>query len=84
MKASTILGDALRNFGDLCDLHPEWDTFACLISKDGLRLNFNATGSEAFPIDVARALLDAATIDHETDPADRDQSRYFHDEIETD
>jgi hypothetical protein len=63
MKAETTLGDALRDFGDLCDLHPEWDTFACLVSQEGLRLNFNATGAEAFPVDLARALLAATQVD---------------------
>jgi hypothetical protein len=62
MKASTVLGDVLRDFADLCDLHPEWDVFACLISKDGLRLNFNAVGNEAFPIDLARALVTACEV----------------------
>ena len=63
MKTDPTIGDALRDFAQLCDHHPEWSVFACLVSKDGLRLNFHAVGDEAFPVDLARAMMIATQVD---------------------
>jgi hypothetical protein len=54
-KAPTDLGDALRDLADVCDLNPDWKAFGCLISLDGLRLNFNAT-HDAGPGEILDAL----------------------------
>ena len=62
MKADTTLGDALRDFADLCDLHPEWDVFAALVTKDGWRLNYSGTKDETPPEAAARAILTAVEI----------------------
>jgi hypothetical protein len=71
-EAKTPLGDALLNFGDLCDLHPEWDMFACLVTRDGLRLCFYGTVNETNPVELARALMFAADVDEHTPPDERD------------
>jgi hypothetical protein len=62
-EAKTPLGDALIDFSALLDKHPEWDIFGCLISRDGLRINFYGVKEETNPIDIARSLLVAAEID---------------------
>ena len=70
MTAPTRLGDALRDFAGVCDLHPDWSTFGCLFSLDGLRLHFHVT-RDGLPVDVARALLAAALAHDLEDVADR-------------
>jgi hypothetical protein len=72
MKAPTVLGDALRDFADLADLHQEWDVFACLISKGGVRLNFQGLGGESEPVEVARCLFNAVDIYAGTPEEERD------------
>ena len=62
MKASTALGDALRDLADVCDLNPDWTSVACLFSLGGLRLNMHG-GYDAAPTDVVRAVLKAAEAD---------------------
>ena len=64
MKAPTTIGDGLRDFADLCDLHPEWLSFACLVSNDGLAYNvFSERAVE--PLDTARALASILVVDQE-------------------
>jgi hypothetical protein len=64
MKAPTTIGDSLRDFADLCDLHPEWTSFACLATVDGLAYNvFSERESE--PLDTARALASILVVDQE-------------------
>jgi hypothetical protein len=70
-KAPTVLGDALRDLADVCDLNPDWSAIGCLISLEGLRLNFHTT-HDATPIDVARALLSAALTDEGAASGDLD------------
>jgi hypothetical protein len=64
MKTATTLGDSLRDFADLCDLHPEWLSFACLVSDDGLAYNVFAERA-AEPLDTARALASLLVVDQE-------------------
>jgi hypothetical protein len=64
MIAPTTLGDSLRDFADLCDLHPEWLVFACLVSHDGLAYNvFSERAAE--PLDTARALASILVVGQE-------------------
>lgn len=72
MRAPTVLGDALRDWADLCDLHPEWKNFAGMASNDnGIRLNFQGYTNDD-PVAVARALLEAVRIYAETPESERE------------
>jgi hypothetical protein len=57
----TTLGDALRDFAQIADKHPEWEVFASLVSNDGWRLNFYGSKDEAEA--AARAILTAIQLD---------------------
>jgi hypothetical protein len=77
MKATTTLGDALRDLADVCDLNPDWTSVACLFSLGGLRLNMHGH-YDASPVDVVRAVLAAAEAD-QGDTIEIEKTVGFHD-----